>query len=126
MMSGSVKYAVFSGCCASAASIFGKLSGLPMFEGLFIVRVLFFIFMLICNAGVWTLFVKALQNVESSLTATVISAASNYCMSAITGFFIFGEITTLIWWSGMFIIITGLLLIVTDQPKEDIPCSKTS
>jgi hypothetical protein len=37
--------------------------------------------MVACNAGVWTLFVKALQNVESSLTATVTSAASNYCLS---------------------------------------------
>ncbi|RZC39076.1 hypothetical protein BDFB_014680, partial [Asbolus verrucosus] len=80
-MNGKVNYAILSGCCASAASLFGKLSGLPTFEDLFIIRVLFFALMIICNAGVWTLFVKALQEVESSLTATVISAASNYCLS---------------------------------------------
>jgi uncharacterized membrane protein len=80
-MSGKVNYAVLAGFCASAASLFGKLSGLPTFEGYFIVRILFFALMVACNAGVWTLFVKALQNVESSLTATVTSAASNYCLS---------------------------------------------
>jgi drug/metabolite transporter (DMT)-like permease len=119
-MSGKVNYAVLAGFCASAASLFGKLSGLPTFEGYFIVRILFFALMVACNAGVWTLFVKALQNVESSLTATVTSAASNYCLSAVTGFFVFGEITTLIWWSGMSLIICGLLLVVKDQPEEHV------
>ncbi|XP_044270542.1 uncharacterized protein LOC123015118 isoform X2 [Tribolium madens] len=80
-MGGKLNFAILAGFCASAASLFGKLSGLPTFEGLFIVRIIFFALMIICNAGVWTLFVKALQNVESSLTATVISAASNYCLS---------------------------------------------
>ncbi|KAH0814708.1 hypothetical protein GEV33_008082 [Tenebrio molitor] len=88
--------------------------------GYFIVRILFFALMVACNAGVWTLFVKALQNVESSLTATVTSAASNYCLSAVTGFFVFGEVTTLIWWSGMSLIICGLLLVVKDQPEEHV------
>ncbi|XP_044270541.1 transmembrane protein 42 isoform X1 [Tribolium madens] len=117
-MGGKLNFAILAGFCASAASLFGKLSGLPTFEGLFIVRIIFFALMIICNAGVWTLFVKALQNVESSLTATVISAASNYCLSALTGFLIFGEVTTLLWWSGMFLIICGLLLILRDQPNE--------
>lgn len=31
-MSGKVNYAVLAGFCASAASLFGKLSGLPTFE----------------------------------------------------------------------------------------------
>jgi drug/metabolite transporter (DMT)-like permease len=92
--------------------------------------------MVACNAGVWTLFVKALQNVESSLTATVTSAASNYCLSVrapnrdyfqlnpifrrLQVFFVFGEVTTLIWWSGMSLIICGLLLVVKDQPEEHV------
>lgn len=42
--------------------------------------------MILCNAGVWTLFVKALQSSDSSLVATVMSAASNYLISVSLNF----------------------------------------
>ncbi|CAH1155634.1 unnamed protein product [Phaedon cochleariae] len=117
-----VKYAIYSGVCASSASIFGKISGLPIFEGNFTFRIPFFICMLVCNGGVWTFFVKALQ-LTNSLSATVISSATNYVISAVAGFLIFGEFTSLWWWSGMFLIILGVLLIVADESKKEVKSS---
>ncbi|XP_023013665.1 transmembrane protein 42 isoform X2 [Leptinotarsa decemlineata] len=117
-----IKYALFSGLFASTASTFGKLSGLSVFEGIFYLRVVFFMGMLSCNGAVWTFFVKALQR-TNSLTATVISSATNYVFSALAGFCIFDEVTSLLWWSGMFSIVTGLLLITAGEAKNNV--SKT-
>ncbi|KAF2889877.1 hypothetical protein ILUMI_16296 [Ignelater luminosus] len=113
-------YSALSGACAATASLFGKLSGLPTLQGpLIVLRVVFFILMIICNGGVWTLYVKALQATDSSLSATVLSAASNYFLSALIGFLVFGEVTSLIWWSGMMFVLVGLMLIANDQSVLD-------
>lgn len=44
-------------------------------------RATFFGIMLLCNAMVWTFFVKALHSSGGSLVATVCSAATNYFVS---------------------------------------------
>ncbi|XP_017776694.1 PREDICTED: transmembrane protein 42 [Nicrophorus vespilloides] len=111
-------FAIVSGICASAASMFGKLSGLPTFQDVIAVRILFFSLMLACNAAVWTFYVKALQASNSSLSATVTSAATNYLLSAISGFLIFGEVTSLIWWAGAGLVLLGLILIVTESEED--------
>ncbi|KAJ8930663.1 hypothetical protein NQ314_016504 [Rhamnusium bicolor] len=124
-----IHFAILSGFCASTASTFGKLSGLPTLEGYFPLRVILFLCMVICNGAVWTLFVKALQQTNSSLSATVASSASNYIFfviepilyffQAITGFVLFEETTSLFWWSGMFFIIIGLLLVLSNEKNVE-------
>lgn len=118
-MDSNTHYAILSGSCAAAASLFGKLSGLPSIEDHPLLRILFFILMLICNANVWTLYVKALQSASSSLVATVTSTATNYILSAIIGILIFKEVTSLLWWTGIGFIISGLLLVLKDQIKKE-------
>ncbi|KAJ8971947.1 hypothetical protein NQ317_013575 [Molorchus minor] len=98
---------------------FGKLSGLPIFQEYILLRLLFFVCMLICNSAVWTLFAKALQYTDSSLTATVISSATNYSFSALLGSLLFEETTSIFWWSGMFFIISGLLLVLSGERNEN-------
>lgn len=51
-----------------------------LLQGYILLRILFFGMMLLSNAVVWTFFAKALQQ-SDSLTATVISSASNYIFS---------------------------------------------
>ncbi|XP_018563508.1 transmembrane protein 42 isoform X2 [Anoplophora glabripennis] len=114
-----IHFAILSGICASTASTFGKLSWLPILQEYILIRIAFFACMVVCNGAVWTLFVKALQQTNSSLNATVISSASNYVFSAVTGFVLFGEITSLLWWSGMFLIIVGLLLVLSNDSSVD-------
>ncbi|KAB0795754.1 hypothetical protein PPYR_09815 [Photinus pyralis] len=108
-------YSILSGTSAAGASFFGKLCGLPIFQGFFIVRVVFFGLMLLCNGSVWTLYVKALQSTNSTLTATVLSSAVNYLLSAILGYIVFGEITSLLWWTGLSSVLVGVVLITQDQ-----------
>nr|CAH7713282.1 unnamed protein product [Callosobruchus chinensis] len=74
--------------------------------------------MILCNAAVWRFFVRGLQE-SGSVRATAISSSTNYICSAIIGFAVFGEVTSLLWWSGMILIILGLVLIVTDQEEDD-------
>nr|CAI5822522.1 unnamed protein product [Callosobruchus analis]CAI5846869.1 unnamed protein product [Callosobruchus analis] len=74
--------------------------------------------MVVCNAAVWRYFVRGLQQ-SGSVRATAISSSTNYICSAIIGFAVFGEVTYLLWWSGMILIIYGLVLIITDQEEDD-------
>ncbi|XP_019870679.1 transmembrane protein 42 [Aethina tumida] len=113
-----IHFAVWAGCCASGASIFGKLSGLPPFQDFLALKILFFGLMLLCNAGVWTLFVKALHQNNSSLVATVLSTASNFVLSGVVGFVIFDETTSISWWIGLYIIIVGLLLVLRGDASQ--------
>ncbi|KAF5269965.1 hypothetical protein FQR65_LT05764 [Abscondita terminalis] len=115
-------YSILSGTSAAAASLFGKLSGLPIYQSyLIILRFVFFVLMLICNGLVWTFYVKALQSSESSLGVTVLSAAVNYFLSVLFGYIIFGEVTSLMWWTGLSVILAGVILIAQDQSntKQD-------
>lgn len=74
--------------------------------------------MLVCNAFVWTFFVKSLHQKGGSIIATVTSTSTNYCLSAIIGCLIFNEKTTALWWLGTFFVIAGLVFISFDVNKE--------
>lgn len=91
--------------------------------------------MIICNAMVWTFFVKALHSKGGSLLATVTSAGTNYCFSvskylrtsntkynflkAFLGCFIFGEATSALWWLGTLLVLSGLVLLSLDTEKQN-------
>ncbi|KAJ8911428.1 hypothetical protein NQ315_005961 [Exocentrus adspersus] len=108
-----IHYAVFSGLAAATASTFGKLCWLPTLQEYYLLRIIFFACMITCNGAVWTLFVKALQDRNSSLRATVISSTSNYVFSVIIGFNVFGEVASLYVWLGMILILSGLSLLLS-------------
>ncbi|KAK9887182.1 hypothetical protein WA026_020635 [Henosepilachna vigintioctopunctata] len=119
-------FAVFAGICAAAASVFGKLSGLPAFENSIILKILCFFLMVCCNTCVWTLFVKALHQSGSSLHATVISNASNFLCSALMGYLIFNEKANFVWWIGLSFILGGLLLVICSKDDEKKSIDGTS
>ncbi|KAL3275789.1 hypothetical protein HHI36_020533 [Cryptolaemus montrouzieri] len=113
-----IHYAFFAGICAAAASVFGKLSGLPTLDNSFILRLLCFTLMIFLNGCVWTLFVKALHQSESSLLATVVSNASNFLFSTLMGYIVFRETTSMLWWIGLSFILFGLFLVMPRQVHE--------
>ncbi|XP_023726323.1 uncharacterized protein LOC111874775 isoform X2 [Cryptotermes secundus] len=133
-------------------------------------KILLFVLMVACNAGVWMCFVKALQQSPSSLPPTVISTAINYVSShfliwrlfskhkkngycvcfnahlfiltvltkyrlltqytcsgsyniltctALLGSFVFGEETSLLWWSGATLVLLGLMLICHPHKQHE-------
>lgn len=121
-----IHLAVFAGILATTGSLFGKVAG--SFDVMPLVHLLpklcFLILMIGSNTAGCTFFVKALQGSESSLPATVASAATNYFCSALIGFLAFGESTSLMWWCGTSLILFGLLLICYAPVNESVSTIK--
>ncbi|KAI4489203.1 PREDICTED: transmembrane protein 42-like [Polistes canadensis] len=116
-----IHLAVCAGIFATCGSLFGKLSGGAEFVFLIpmLLKTSLLVLMVVSNTIGCTLFVKALNGSESSLPATVASTATNYVCSAFLGFLIFGESTSLTWWSGASLVILGLILICYTPTKEE-------
>ena len=71
--------------------------------------------MIASNAFVWRFFVRSLHaNDESALIPTIISTAANFCLSGMLGFLIFQEATSLIWWIGVSMVLSGFYLVISD------------
>ncbi|KAK6490507.1 UNVERIFIED_CONTAM: hypothetical protein FKN15_072845 [Acipenser sinensis] len=69
-----------------------------------------------CNAVMWTCFAKALRYSSSSARATVTTTASNFISSAFLGKLIFGEAHVMLWWVGISLTLSGLLVLHTAAP----------
>lgn len=126
-----LQYACVAGSCAAFGSFFGKLTASEARAALFsntrfagflidgwLPFAVFAGLMLVSNALVWTFFVRALHASGGSLVATVTSASTNYCLSALFGALLFGESTSLVWWGGTSLVLVGLILIGTDTEDE--------
>ncbi|XP_050987704.1 transmembrane protein 42a [Labeo rohita] len=70
-----------------------------------------------CNAVIWTFFAKALRHSSSSARATVTTTASNFISSAFLGHVIFGETHATLWWVGIVLTLTGLLVLHGSTPQ---------
>ncbi|CAL8286871.1 unnamed protein product [Merluccius merluccius] len=70
-----------------------------------------------CNAVMWTLFSRALRRCPSSARATVTTAASNFVCSAVLGRLIFGETHAALWWVGISLTLSGLLVLHRSAPQ---------
>lgn len=79
------------------------------------IRIICFGMIFLCNALMWTLFVKAMQKCSSTVEATLINTASNLAFTAILGYLLFAENLSLLWWIGMSFIVIGMCLIMQDS-----------
>ncbi|KAM4633271.1 transmembrane protein 42a [Polymixia lowei] len=70
-----------------------------------------------CNAVMWTFFSKALRHSTSSARATVTTTASNFISSALLGRVIFGETHAALWWVGISLTLSGLLVLHGSTPQ---------
>ncbi|XP_054258283.1 transmembrane protein 42 [Macrosteles quadrilineatus] len=118
-------YSFQAGLLSCGGSVFGKLSNVKF--GLidnevaqYIVSALCLVLMIICNAAVWTFFVKALQESPSTFIPTISVAAVNYISSALIGWLLFGESVSTMWFVGTSLIIGGLALLASDSAKEKV------
>ncbi|KAJ8013371.1 hypothetical protein DPEC_G00052570 [Dallia pectoralis] len=75
-----------------------------------------------CNTVMWTFFSKALRHTSSSARATVTTTASNFVSSAVLGKVIFGEAHAALWWVGISLTLSGLLVIhgSASQPSQPV------
>ncbi|MBN3325929.1 TMM42 protein, partial [Atractosteus spatula] len=76
-----------------------------------------------CNAVMWTFFAKALRYSSSSARATVTTTASNFISSAFLGQLIFGETHAVLWWVGISLTLSGLLVLHRAAPRPTGPAA---
>ncbi|XP_076668327.1 transmembrane protein 42 [Andrena cerasifolii] len=110
---GKVQLAVVAGLFATIGSLLGKLAGGVELDSVvaLLLKGVLLILMVTSNTVGCTFFVKALNASGSSLPCTIASAATSYVCSALAGFLIFGESTSVVWWCGISLVILGLLFI---------------
>jgi uncharacterized membrane protein len=77
--------------------------------------------MLLSNAFVWRFLIKGMHSSDqSALVPTLISTASNFCLSGLLGCFIFAEKTNLVWWTGAIMIIIGVYFVMSDNEQKNV------
>lgn len=59
----------------------------------------------------WTYYVESLQKL-SALTASVVNTGSNFIFTSIFGILIFGETLSIRYYTGLFVLLFGLSLII--------------
>ncbi|XP_062855471.1 transmembrane protein 42 [Trichomycterus rosablanca] len=64
-----------------------------------------------CNAVMWTFLSKALRYSSSSTRTTVTTTASNLISSVFLGQLIFGDSLMALWWVGVSLTLSGLLVL---------------
>ncbi|XP_061521473.1 transmembrane protein 42-like [Phycodurus eques] len=74
-----------------------------------------------CNAVMWTFLAKALRYSSSSTQTTVTTTASNFVSSAFLGQLIFGEAQITLWWVGISLTFSGLLVLQRVSPQDRQP-----
>ncbi|XP_066523051.1 transmembrane protein 42 [Hoplias malabaricus] len=70
-----------------------------------------------CNAVMWTFLSKALRYSSSSTRTTVTTTASNFISSAFLGQLIFGDSHVALWWVGISLTLSGLLVLHRASPS---------
>uniref|UniRef100_A0A671QGI1 Transmembrane protein 42-like n=1 Tax=Sinocyclocheilus anshuiensis TaxID=1608454 RepID=A0A671QGI1_9TELE len=114
-----VLYALLAGFLGAVASSSAKLSlGTDYLKGLHIpLRLLCGGLLFTCNAVMWTFLAKALRSSCSSTRTTVTTTASNFISSAFLGQLIFGETHVALWWVGISLTLSGLLVLHHTSPN---------
>ncbi|XP_075160497.1 uncharacterized protein LOC142233452 isoform X1 [Haematobia irritans] len=115
------RYCFIAGCFAAGGSFFGKLpsflESVDCHYAVFvIVKILPLVAMILCNVLNWRYFLKALQLTEQTLTATVLTSASNYIVSFILASTVYKEPITILSTLGTTFIVMGLWFLC-DEPK---------
>ncbi|RQM08756.1 hypothetical protein DH86_00002468, partial [Scytalidium sp. 3C] len=120
-----ISLAVASGACAAFNGVFAKLTttklttsfatsiadlfGLGDGEKIieYIIR------------AMWTLFTKALARGTSTTQVSIINTSSNFMITAILGFIIFGESLPPLWWVGAALLVAGNVIIGRREEHVD-------
>ncbi|XP_017863382.1 PREDICTED: uncharacterized protein LOC108614022 isoform X1 [Drosophila arizonae] len=131
------RYSFLAGACAAGGSFFGKLPSFLSAMNLLqvdavqpagyaylefaLVQVFPLGLMLFCNVCNLRYFLKALQMTQQTLTATVLTAASNYVLSFILGALVYREPLTALSGAGIALILTGLWFLCDTKTDASRP-----
>ncbi|KRF98999.1 uncharacterized protein Dwil_GK27191 [Drosophila willistoni] len=120
------RYSFLAGAFAAGGSFFGKMPSylksldfLPASIDFIVLQLLPLGLMLFCNVCNLRYFLKALQMTPQTLTATVLTAASNYVMSFILGIVVYNEPLSPLSAIGITFILAGLWFLCDDSDSTD-------
>ncbi|GMT15788.1 hypothetical protein PFISCL1PPCAC_7085, partial [Pristionchus fissidentatus] len=108
-------YASLAGVSASLSSISGKLVFSEDFRPVnqFLVAGCLLSFVL-AYISMWYCHTKALSISSNTVTALLVNTSCNFIVTGIAGSILFNEIHSLLWWSGLPLILLGCSLIMSD------------
>uniref|UniRef100_A0AC35F3I4 EamA domain-containing protein n=1 Tax=Panagrolaimus sp. PS1159 TaxID=55785 RepID=A0AC35F3I4_9BILA len=117
-----LKYAIAAGICASLAPIFMKLAFAENIQtfNLQLLKYIYFICFALSNICMWFFHSKALQASDSTIKAVVLNTGTNFVVTGILGWIVFGEQQSFLWAIGISCIIAGISLIASDKPQIKI------
>ncbi|GMR37160.1 hypothetical protein PMAYCL1PPCAC_07355 [Pristionchus mayeri] len=112
-------YASIAGISASLSSISGKFVFSDEFrpENQFAVAGCLIMFVL-AYISMWYCHTKALSLSSSTVTALLINTSCNFIVTGLAGTLLFNEFHSLLWWSGLPLILIGCALIMSDEEKN--------
>lgn len=128
--------AISSGACAAINGVFAKLTtttltsswsaGLAALFGLspdnnvinFLLRAFFFGMNLLFNLAMWTLFTAALTRADSTTRVSIVNVSSNFMVTALFGWAVFGEELKGLWWVGAACLAVGNVIIGRREEGE--------
>jgi drug/metabolite transporter (DMT)-like permease len=128
--------AISSGACAAINGVFAKLTtttltsswsaGLASMFGLsadnnvvnFLLRAFFFGMNLLFNLAMWTLFTAALTRADSTTRVSIVNVSSNFMVTALLGWAVFGEELKGLWWVGAGCLAVGNVIIGKREEGE--------
>uniref|UniRef100_A0A6B2LQP9 Uncharacterized protein n=1 Tax=Arcella intermedia TaxID=1963864 RepID=A0A6B2LQP9_9EUKA len=109
---------------ACLAGVFGKIAFSDYLthhslsqNSLLAIRLLSFILVFLCNALMMNFFAKSM-NLTNSIHAVVVNSSTNFFLTAIIAFALFGEGLSLTWLLGASLILVGLTFMNLGQEKE--------
>ena len=128
--------AVSSGACAAINGVFAKLTtttltsswsaAIAALFGLtpdnnivnFLLRAFFFGMNLLFNLAMWTLFTAALTRADSTTRVSIVNVSSNFMVTALLGWAVFGEELKGLWWVGAAFLAVGNVVIGRREEGE--------
>jgi multidrug transporter EmrE-like cation transporter len=117
-----ILYAISAGICASLNPMFLKLAFAENYQAsnLPLLKYTFFICFALSNIFMWFFHSKAMQASDSTIKAVVLNTGTNFVVTGLLGWLIFGEQQSFLWVIGISCIIAGISLIASDKSQQKL------
>lgn len=73
----------------------------------------------LCNVLMWWAHAKALALSSSTLRPLVVNVGTNFVITSILGTFLFAEMHSVLWWSGLGLLVFGTALVSAGSERRE-------
>ncbi|CAJ0931978.1 unnamed protein product, partial [Mesorhabditis belari] len=111
-------FSISAGICASLGAVSSKFAFSEFsWEKQPIEFVLFLSLFLLFNVSMWIFFSRALATSTSTIKVMALNTGTNFTLTGILGGVLWGEAHSMLWWTGLSLVIVGSVLLLTEQQK---------